>query len=112
MNSKERRQILDELAGVAEFDRKIEKTKETLEGVREREERCRIIEIELNRSLEKLAADRIKAEAYQKLKTKIYEKQQWEIVLFWQSLKQQVTCLTSQIAMGEQEVSQLKRNPN
>ena len=52
MNGKERRNIIDELAGVAEFDRKIEKTKETLEGVREREERCQIIETELKRSLE------------------------------------------------------------
>ncbi|WGT67772.1 chromosome segregation protein SMC [cyanobacterium endosymbiont of Epithemia clementina EcSB] len=108
MNSKERRQIIDELAGVAEFDRKIEKTKETLEEVREREERCRIIETELRRSLEKLAADRIKAEKYQKLKTKVHEKEQWMIVLFWYSLQQKVICLTSQISKGEQEVSQLK----
>ena len=108
MNSKERRQIIDELAGVAEFDRKIEKTKETLEEVREREERCRILETELKRSLEKLTADRIKAEEYQKLKAKIHKKQQWEIVLFWQSLQQQVTRLASQITIGEQEVSQLK----
>ena len=43
MNPKERREIIDELAGVAEFDRKITKTKETLEEVRDREKRCRII---------------------------------------------------------------------
>ena len=47
MNSKERREIIDELAGVAEFDRKIEQTKETLESVKEREERCHIIVQEL-----------------------------------------------------------------
>ncbi|BBA78862.1 chromosome segregation protein SMC [cyanobacterium endosymbiont of Rhopalodia gibberula] len=108
MNSKERRQIIDELAGVAEFDRKIEKTKETLEEVRKREERCRIIETELRRSVEKLAADCIKAEKYQKLKAKVHEKEQWEIVLFWQSLQQKVICLTSQITIGEQEVNKLK----
>ncbi len=55
MNAKERREIIDELAGVAEFDRKIEKTKETLEEVRDREDRCRIIETELARSLEKIS---------------------------------------------------------
>ncbi len=108
MNSKERRQIIDELAGVAEFDRKIEKTKETLEEVREREERCRIIETELKRSLERLTADRIKAEKYQKLKAQIHEKKQWEIVLVWQSLQQKLTHLTAQITTGEQEVSQLQ----
>ncbi|YAI81398.1 MAG: chromosome segregation protein SMC [cyanobacterium endosymbiont of Rhopalodia sterrenbergii] len=108
MNSKERRQIIDELAGVAEFDRKIEKTKETLEEVKDREERCRIIEMELKRSVEKLAADRIKAEKYQKLKTKVHEKEQWKIVLFWHSLQQKVICFISQITISEQEVSQLK----
>lgn len=110
MNSKERRQIIDELAGVAEFDRKIEKTKETLEEVREREERCRILETELKRSLKRLAADRMKAEEYQKLKAKIHKKQQLEIVLLWQSLQQQVTRLTSQITIGEQAVSKLKKD--
>ncbi|ACK65521.1 chromosome segregation protein SMC [Rippkaea orientalis PCC 8801] len=108
MNSKERRQIIDELAGVAEFDRKIEKTKETLEEVREREERCQIIQTELQRSLERLAADRIKAEKYQKLRVQVQEKQQWELVLVWKSLQQQASRLQSQITTGEQEATQLK----
>ena len=107
MNSKERRQIIDELAGVAEFDRKIEKTKETLEEVRDREERCQIIETELKRSLERLAADRIKAEKYQKLKDQIHQKQGWETVLVWKSLQQKISRLTAQIDAGEQETQQL-----
>jgi chromosome segregation protein len=81
MNSRERREIIDELAGVAEFDRKIDKTKQTLEAVKEREDRYQIIEQELKSSLERLATDRIKAEKYQKLKGHIQEKQQWEAVL-------------------------------
>jgi chromosome segregation protein len=108
MNSRERREIIDELAGVAEFDRKIEKTKETLESVREREERCRIIETELQKSLEKLADDRIKAEKYQKLKLQIQERQQWETVLLWKLLQQQEKQLKAQIASGEREVAQLE----
>ncbi|MEA5509640.1 chromosome segregation protein SMC [Crocosphaera sp. UHCC 0190] len=107
MNSKERRQIIDELAGVAEFDRKIEKTKETLEEVRDREERCQIIETELKRSLDRLASDRIKAEKYQKLKVQIQQKQGWETVLVWKSLQQQVSRLNQQIITGEQEEKQL-----
>ncbi|MGB5592878.1 MAG: chromosome segregation protein SMC, partial [Crocosphaera sp.] len=110
MNSKERRNIIDELAGVAEFDRKIEKTKETLDEVREREERCQIIETELKRSLERLAADRIKAEKYQKLKQQIHEKQEWETVLVWKSLQQQVSRLKTQILTGEKEEIELNQD--
>jgi len=107
MNAKERREIIDELAGVAEFDRKIEKTKETLEEVRDREDRCRIIETELARSLERLAADRIQAEKYQKLRAQVQEKQQWEIVLNWQSVQQQFTRITTQFQQAEQENNHL-----
>ncbi len=108
MNHKERREIIDELAGVAEFDRKIEKTRETLEEVREREERFRIIETELQRSLERLASDRVKAEKYQLLKAQIQQKQQWEAVLHWKSLQQQASNLQNQMATGEREASQLQ----
>ena len=108
MNSKERREIIDELAGVAEFDRKIEQTKKTLEDVREREERCRIIEQELQKNLERLASDRIRAEKYQQLRAKIHEKQQWEVVLIWRSLLQQQEQLLAQISANKTEEIQLK----
>ncbi|NCR97073.1 MAG: chromosome segregation protein SMC [Microcystis aeruginosa Ma_MB_F_20061100_S19] len=103
MNAKERREIIDELAGVAEFDRKIEKTKENIDSVKEREERCQIIATELQKSLEKLALDRIKAEKYQKLKAQVQEKQQWEIVLHWQNLQQRCQQVQGQIQAGERE---------
>jgi chromosome segregation protein len=108
MNAKERREIIDEMAGVAEFDRKITKTKETLEEVREREDRCRIIETELVRSLSRLTEDRVKAEKYQKLRATIQQKQQWEIVLKWRSLQQQETRLRGQLVQGEKESEQLQ----
>jgi chromosome segregation protein len=108
MNTKERREIIDELAGVAEFDRKIEKTKETLESVREREDRCRIIEQELMRSLLRLDTDRIKAEKYKKLKADIQDKQRTEVVLKWYVLKEQYQHLQTQITTGETEAVQLQ----
>lgn len=107
MNSRERREIIDELAGVAEFDRKIEQTKKTLEKVREREERCHIIEQELVANRDRLAADRVKAEKYRQLKAKIQEKKLWEAVLIWRSLQQQQQDLTTEIAKGETETVQL-----
>jgi chromosome segregation protein len=104
MNSRERRVIIDEMAGVAEFDRKIEKTKETLDGVREQEERYQIIETELTRNLERLAEDRIKAEKYQKLRQQIQEKQQWEGVLHWRSQQQRAECIELEIGAGETSI--------
>src|SRR4028119_503988 len=62
MNSRERREIIDELAGVAAFDRKIVQTRETLAQVKEREDDCRIIEQELIAQRDRLSQDRIKAE--------------------------------------------------
>jgi chromosome segregation protein len=103
MNGRERREIIDELAGVAEFDRKIDKARETLDEVREREDRYRIIEQELVGNLERLADDRLKAEKYQKLRAKVQEKQQWEVVLVWQCLQQRLEELSAKIALGEKE---------
>ncbi len=100
MNSRERREIIDELAGVAAFDRKIEQTRKTLDKVREREERCEIIAQELIANRDRLAADRVKAEKYRKLKEKIQEKQQQEIVLVWRVLKQQQQELLNALTKG------------
>mgnify|MGYP001810453383 CR=1 FL=1 len=63
MNAKERRLLIDELAGVAAFDRKIAQAKEKLDEVKERSERSRIIETELMRDASRLAKDRTKAQA-------------------------------------------------
>lgn len=107
MNSRERREIIDELAGVAAFDRKIVQTKQTLDSVKEREDSCRIIEKELIVQRDRLASDRIKAEKYQKLRAELQEKQQWEAVLKWRSLQQQQSKLKGQIEAGEREETQL-----
>jgi chromosome segregation protein len=109
MNSKERREIIDELAGVAEFDRKIEKTKENIASVKEREERCEIIAGELERALERLALDRVKAEKYQKIKVKLQEQQQWEIVVQWRALQGKFQQVQEQIRAGEEESTNLTR---
>ncbi len=107
MNSRERREIIDELAGVAAFDRKITQTKDTLNEVKEREDRCRIIEGELITQRDRLAADRIKAEKYKQLRAQLQEKQQWELVLKWRSLTIQVAHLRSLMEKGEQDERQL-----
>ncbi len=107
MNPKERREIIDELAGVAAFDRKIVQAKETLESVKEREDSCRIVERELILQRDRLSQDRLKAEKYQKLRAELQEKQQWEAVLKWRSLQQKEWELKEQIAAGDQNHNQL-----
>ena len=107
MNSKERREIIDELAGVAAFDRKIQQTRKTLEKVQEREEKCHIIAQELVANRDRLAADRVKAEKYRKLKEKVQEKKNLEKVLIWRSLTQQQEELQQKYAAGATEAIQL-----
>ncbi|BAQ65412.1 chromosome segregation protein SMC [Geminocystis sp. NIES-3709] len=107
MNTKERREIIDELAGVAEFDRKIEQTKTTLEAVKEREEKCHIIQDELIENSAKLKQDSEKAAKYQKLKAQIHEKKQWQIVINWRYLQQEKKEIESQLL--ELESQQVKK---
>ncbi len=108
MNSRERREIIDELAGVAAFDRKIDRAKLTLEDVRDREDRCRIIEQELQHNLERLERDRVKAEKYKKIKAQIQEYQQWEVVLIYRSLQANAEGLAQKITIGNTELTQLE----
>jgi len=107
MNSRERREIIDELAGVAAFDRKIDQTRKTLDKVREREEHHHIIEQELISTRDRLAADRVKAEKYRKLKEQVQEKKQQEIILFWRSLVQQRDELQTAINKGNDRIASL-----
>ncbi|MGB3300907.1 MAG: chromosome segregation protein SMC [Phormidesmis sp.] len=100
MNARERRVIIDELAGVASFDRKINQAKSKLDVVKDREERFRIVENELIAQLERLDQDRKKAEKYQQIKATLQEKQKWEGVMQWQQQTQQAEKLTSEIAKG------------
>lgn len=108
MNPRERREIIDELAGVASFDRKISQAKDKLDAVKEREEQCRIIEKELTFQRDRLAEDKIKAEKYQALRSQLQQKQEWEIVLKWQQFRQQESKLREQIEEGDRTRTELQ----
>ncbi|MBQ2871064.1 chromosome segregation protein SMC [bacterium] len=73
----ERRKIIDEIAGVADFDRRIEQAQNELSTVESRVERSTIILNEIDGRLEQLAAEREQALKYQKLndEKKSYESQ-------------------------------------
>ena len=68
MSNKERRTLIDELAGVALFDTRIEQTHFKLNDVQERQERCVILQNELQTSKLKLEKECEKAKKYRKLK--------------------------------------------
>ncbi len=107
MNSRERREIIDELAGVAAFDRKIEQAKGKLDAVKEREEKFRIVERELIAQRDRLAQDRLKAEKYQRLRAELQDKSQWEAVLLWRNQAKQAEQLQNQITAGDQATTEL-----
>ena len=106
MKSRERREIVDELAGVAAFDRKINQAKKTLEEVKEKEDSCRIIETELTAQCERLSQDKAKAEKYQRLRVDFLEKQKWEVVLSWRTLQRHQEQLSKQIQDGDRSLSE------
>ena len=66
--SNERRKIVDEIAGVADFDRRIEQANNELETVEKRVINSTLILNEVNNSLEKLKEEKEVALKYQKLK--------------------------------------------
>jgi chromosome segregation protein len=109
MNGKERREIIDELAGVAAFDRKINQAKGTLDEVKEKVEKCNIVAAELAVQRDRLSQDRIKAEKYQRLRSEFQEKSVLEVVLKWQNLQQKQANLQQELGQGAEVLSTLER---
>lgn len=71
----QRRKIIDEIAGTAEFDRRIEQANQELDIVEKRVEKSTFILNEISNNLENLAQEREQALKYKKLKD---EKTQYE----------------------------------
>jgi chromosome segregation protein len=109
MNSKERREIIDELAGVAAFDRKIDRAKDTLDEVKEKVEKCNIVAAELVIQRDRLSQDRIKAEKYQRLRTEFQEKSIEEVVLKWRNLQQKQSKLEQELGQGKVALNGLEQ---
>ncbi|NJL97830.1 MAG: chromosome segregation protein SMC [Synechococcaceae cyanobacterium SM2_3_2] len=114
MNSKERRQIIDELAGVAAFDRKIAQATSKLDVVKEQIERFRLIEQELQVTQEKLIKECEKARKYQQLRQDLAGIQLSEQVVTWRVLEQkalqtrtEIQTLQQQQATADQQIQSL-----
>ena len=69
----ERRKIIDEIAGIADFNRRIDKAQEELLTVEERVENANLILTEIESNIERLAQEKETALKYQKLKTEKFQ---------------------------------------
>ncbi len=87
MSARDRRGIIDELAGVALFDTRIEQSRAKLDEVVERQERCRIVEQELLVARQKLERDCAKARTYQELREQLHVGRLQEQVLAWEEAR-------------------------
>ncbi|MCB4393451.1 chromosome segregation protein SMC [Synechococcus sp. HB1133] len=104
MSNRDRRGLIDELAGVALFDTRIEQTRRKLDDVQERQERCRIIEQELLTSRQRLEKDCAKARQYQELRERLQLGRRQEMVLAFEAAQQALKDLaTRQQALEAQE---------
>ncbi len=112
MSARERRGIIDELAGVALFDTRIDQSRSKLDEVQERQERCRIVEQELLNSRQKLERDCAKARLYQDLRERLQRGREQEQVLAWeeaaaqrQRLREQAAALVEMQRLEEEAIS-------
>jgi chromosome segregation protein len=107
MGARDRRGLIDELAGVALFDTRIEQTRSKLTEVQEREERCRIVEQELLSGRQKLERDCAKARTYQDLRQRQHLGRLQEQVLVVEAARQQLEDLRQrQQSLGQQQESE------
>jgi chromosome segregation protein len=90
MSSRDRRGIIDELAGVALFDSRIEQTRSKLSDVQDREERCAIVQQELL-----VSRDCAKARTYQELRERFQRGRLQEQVLGFEQAEAQFKQLQS-----------------
>ena len=105
MSNRDRRGLIDELAGVALFDTRIEQSRSKLDDVQERQDRCRIVEQELLTARQRLEKDCAKARAYQDLRDQVQRGRQQELVLAFEAAEAELKQLkTRQQHLSEQEV--------
>jgi chromosome segregation protein len=105
MSNRDRRGLIDELAGVALFDTRIEQSRRKLDDVQERQDRCRIVEQELLSARQRLEKDCAKARAYQDLRDQVQRGRQQELVLAFEAAEAELKQLkTRQQQLSEQEI--------
>jgi len=104
MSARDRRGIIDELAGVALFDSRIEQSRGKLDEVQERQERCSIVQQELLSSRHKLERDCAKARTYQDLRHRHHSgRLQEQVLVFEAAQANQAALLQRRAALASQQ---------
>ncbi|MCH9772041.1 MAG: chromosome segregation protein SMC [Cyanobacteria bacterium] len=105
MSNRDRRGLIDELAGVALFDTRIEQSRRKLDDVQERQDRCRIVEQELLAARQRLEKDCAKARVYQDLRDQVQRGRQQELVLAFEAAEAELKQLKArQQHLTEKEI--------
>ena len=105
MSNRDRRGLIDELAGVALFDTRIEQSRRKLDDVQERQDRCRIVEQELLVARQRLEKDCAKARVYQDLRDQVQRGRQQELVLAFEAAEAELKQLKArQQHLSEKEL--------
>ena len=105
MSNRDRRGLIDELAGVALFDTRIEQSRRKLDDVQERQDRCRIVEQELLAARQRLEKDCAKARTYQDLRDQVQRGRQQELVLAFEAAEAELKQLKArQQHLSEKEL--------
>lgn len=110
MSPTERRKIIDEIAGVAEFDNKRDRALNELDIVRERVERVDIIIEEVGGQLEKLKVERNQAVKYQSLKEEKMKFEGFVILAKLKDAKTELESVTSDIEAKKEVLGSLSQS--
>ena len=106
MSARDRRGIIDELAGVALFDSRIDQSRQKLDAVHDSQERCAIVQQELLTGRQKLERDCARARSYQELRQRLQVGRLQEQVLSAEEARRQLDALAHrQEALGHQHRS-------
>lgn len=105
----QRRQIIDEIAGVAEFDQKKARAQEELETVRERIEELSLRIEEKTATLDQLAEEREEALAYRELADEKAEFERYRDVAELRDRRERLGEVTDEIEILEADLESAKR---
>ncbi len=107
MSPLERRRIIDELAGVAQFDRKIDEAKGEIQSAESSMEKHSVLIVELSDRLKTLGGEREKALKYSKLKGDLHVQEALSLKARRRDLQEALEQLKHDLEIKVQEKSEL-----
>ncbi|NOZ59483.1 MAG: chromosome segregation protein SMC [Euryarchaeota archaeon] len=110
MNPVERRKIIDEIAGIADYDEKKNKALRELEKVKENLTRARDVFREVSSQLEKLAREREAALRYEELTAQVRKNKALVLNSKFLEIKERLSELEQELAAGEEGLRRIARH--